>query len=260
MDFFQLARSRISVALDTDSCDQAMEWATIFSPYASCMKIGKSLYSMSYREGRNLINEISKAGSSIFLDLKGHDTPDQIYKCATEWTLPTIQMWNIHITGGEKMVKEAIRGRDDTVEKFAMAFPTQRPLVIGVTRLTSLDDSDLETMGSKLNYNDALVNDVQNAINWGLDGVVCPASKAGFLNEYFPNSGLRFVTPGIQVEDIANVGQKQLYDPIKAIEDCENSTLVIGSGWTKSKTKVDTAMKTLEDMAKVLERQYNNRK
>ena len=135
----KLASKRMCVALDTETTEQALEWATRLSPYASSFKIGKSLHLLAGLEGRNIISEIAEVGGASFLDLKGHDTPDQIKKYAMAATVPGVYMFNIH-NGNENMCRAAVEGAHEQSEKLGI----ERPLVIGVTELTSLDDKDLE--------------------------------------------------------------------------------------------------------------------
>ena len=238
----KLARERVCGALDTDSVDEALEWATRLSPYMGSFKIGKSLHLTAGLEEKNIVSEIAKVGGASFLDLKGHDTPDQIKKYAMAATVPGVYMFNIHI-GNENMTRAAVEGAYEQSEKSGV----KRPLVIGVTELTSLDNRDLEILGSRFSYDKSVLNKAELAIKYGLDGIVCPAKKAGGLEQRFGDK-LLYVTPGLKMGDIVNVGQKQLYEPSDAVKDCSNSILIIGSAVTKAPDMEAQAYRALQEM------------
>jgi orotidine-5'-phosphate decarboxylase len=236
------ARERVCIALDTESVNQALDWSKRLSTYAGSFKIGKSLHLIAGLEGRNIIYEIAEIGGASFLDLKGHDTPDQIKKYAMAATTFGVYMFNIHI-GNESMTRAAVEGAYEKSEKYRI----KRPLVIGVTELTSLDDRDLEILGNKFSYDDSVLNKAELAIKYGLDGIVCPAKKAGGLEQRF-GMELLYVTPGINLGNLLNVGQKQLYEPSNAVKDCSNSILIIGSAITKALNMEEQAYRVLKEM------------
>lgn len=237
----QLARQRVCIALDTEDTNQALEWATRLSPYAGSFKIGKSLHLTAGLEKRNIIEEIAKVGGESFLDLKFHDTPDQVEKASRSATTPGVYMFNIHVAN-ENMCKAAVYGAQDQALKLGI----KKPLVIGVTELTSNDDKDLEILGSKLSYKESVLNKTNLAQKYGLDGIVCPAKIAGGLEMKF--NGLLYVTPGLKMGEIANKRQKQLYEPSNAVKDCKNSILIIGSAITKAPDMEAQAYRALQEM------------
>ena len=153
-------------------------------------------------------------------------------------------MFNIHVAGGEKMCKEAVRGAHEGADRQTLS----RPKVIGVTVLTSLDDNDLTEQGLGISYDDLVKRRTELARKWGLDGIVCPANKAGELEKEF-GSDFTYVTPGIKWSGKQGTGQKQLYTPDRAVQDCSNSILIIGSAITKAENKRETAYAILKAMA-----------
>jgi len=237
------AREKVCIALDTENVEQALEWAERLSPYTGSFKIGKSLHLIAGLEKRDIISEIAKVGGASFLDLKGHDTPDQIKQFAMAATVPGVYMFNIHI-GNKNMCRAAVWGAYEQSEKLGI----KKPLVIGVTELTSLDSLDLKILGNRYSYDDSVLNKASLAIKYGLDGIVCPANKAGELEKKFGNE-LLYVTPGVKMGDIVNTGQKQLYEPSDAVKDCSNSILIIGSAITKAPNMEAQAYRALQEMA-----------
>jgi len=249
-----LARNRICLALDNiKSTEAAFDLAYELSDYVGMFKIGKELHIIAGNEGTDIISIgiISKRPGSVFLDLKLHDTPNTVFQASLNSVRPEVYMFNVHLSGGEAMCRKAMEGAEkgfDNLEK-EVKKGLARPKVIGVTMLTSLNDNDLETLGFKSNYSDQVLKMAELAVKWGLDGIVCPAKEAGKMEKRF-GSSLLYVTPGIEWGGVAGAGQKQLYDPVQAIKDCNNSILVIGSAITKAPNSAQTAYEIVQAMAK----------
>jgi len=242
----QQARKRICLALDVPRVIDALNLSHELSDLVGSCKIGKQLHTSAGREGIDIIGEIHKAGGSSFLDLKYHDTPQTVYEAAKA-VGEGVSFFNIHIAGGEEMCKAAVEGAYDGARMGVYEIPR----IIGVTVLTSLSDDDLKEQNLGISYDDLVRRRTELAKEWGLDGVVCPANKAGALEKEF-GSDFMYVTPGIKWAGKAGAGQKQLYTPDKAVQDCSNSILVIGSAITKAEDKRGTAYEILKAMAKNL--------
>ncbi len=240
----KLASARICLAADVPTTRDALALADGFSDLVGMIKIGKGTNQAAVNEGYPLLRKLYQTGIQTFLDLKLHDTPDQVYGTAKQCTVPGVAMFNIHVAGGEEMCKQAVKGATEA----AIARGIERPKVIGVTVLTSLDDEDLRDLSVNRKYDDYLMHMTRNAKKWGLDGIVCPASKAGELEKKFGK--WCYVTPGIKYAGVQNVGQKQLDTPDGAVQACDSSVLVIGSAITKAKDRRGTAYEIVKTMAK----------
>src|SRR5689334_11251998 len=119
------------VALDVETDKEALALVRLLKPQVDLFKVGPVLF---LKYGGALLAEIRSLGAEIFLDMKLHDIPSVVAKSverAGEWGVYSA---TIHTAGGMEMMKEAAR-----VEK--------RPLLWGVTVLTSLDHKDLIRMG-----------------------------------------------------------------------------------------------------------------
>lgn len=223
----QEARKRVCLALDVPTVRKALDLANELSNYVGSFKVGKEIHTVAGRECVDIIGRIYATNheekGNVFLDLKYHDTPNTVYGSAKASAVPGVSFFNIHIAGGEKMCKKAIEGAYEG----AQANKIVTPSVIGVTVLTSLDDNDLAIQGLGIKYDDLVKRRTELARKWGLDGIVCPANKAGELEKMF-GSDFLYVTPGIKWAGIQREGQKQLYTPDKAVQDCTSSILVIG--------------------------------
>lgn len=239
----QAARKRVCLALDVPAVKTGLDLVSELSDFVGSYKVN-NLHKVAANEGISIIKEIQKRGGETFLDLKYHDTPATVFNYARDSAVPGVYVFNIHVEGGEAMCKKAVEGANEG----AQARGIERPKVIGVTVLTSLSDEDLKAQGLDIKYDDLVRKRTECAREWGLDGIVCPASKAGTLAKEF-GSDFIYVTPGIEWGGKAGEGQKQLYTPDKAVQDCKSSILVIGSAITKAKDKRATSYEILKAMA-----------
>jgi len=246
----QQARERVCLALDVPSVRDALAMAEELAPYVGTFKVGKQLHTSAGNEGVNIIKEIRGRGGNVFLDLKLHDTKNTVYEASKACTVPGVYVFNIHVAGGEAMCREAVRGAYE-VGISARMEGEPMPKVIGVTVLTSLDDNDLAVQGLGTTYDDLVRRRTELAREWGLAGIVCPASKARGLEKEF-GSDFTYVTPGIKWAGKQGSGQKQLYTPDRAVRDCSSSILVVGSAITKAENRRQTAYEILQAMAKEL--------
>ncbi|MBW3003057.1 orotidine-5'-phosphate decarboxylase [Candidatus Woesearchaeota archaeon] len=239
----QEARKRVCLALDVPTVQKALDLAEELSDFVGTFKVGKELHTAAGNEGVSIIREILDRGGNTFLDLKLHDTPKTVYGASRQAAVRGVYVFNIHIAGGEAMCKKALQGAYDGAKERGI----ERPMVIGVTELTSVDDKDLEAQHLNITYDKLVKRRTLLAREWGLDGIVCPASKAGELERM----GYDFLklTPGIEWGGKKGEGQKQLYTPDKAVIDCSNSILVIGSAITKAEDRRATAYEILRAMA-----------
>jgi len=241
------AKKRVCLALDVPTVKDALDLVEELSDYVGMFKIGKQIHTAAGYEGLNIVKEIYDRGASVFLDLKYHDTPNTVYQASKAATVKGVYMFDVHIAGGKEMCKKAVQGAEDAAKEKGL----KRPKVIGVTVLTSLDDADLREQGIGVDYETLVKTRTRLAKEWGLDGIVCPAKKAGNIEKEF-GTGLIYVTPGIKWAGKSGTVQKQLYTPDKAVSDCSSSILVIGSAITKADAKKATAYDILQAMAKNL--------
>jgi len=243
------ARKRIYLALDNMGTVKAVVETVLLSNYIGGVKVGKELHIRACKNKIDIFDELYKLeeGVPVFADLKLHDTPNTVYQASKELAVPGVYMFNVHISGGEEMCKSALEGAIEGARYRKIKIPK----VIGVTELTSLNDSDLETQRLGIKYDDLVRRRTELAREWKLDGIVCPANKAGKLEKEF-GSDFLYVTPGVQWKGVSGKGQKQLYTPGDAVRDCSNSILIIGSAITKAENPEIAAHEILEDMAKNL--------
>lgn len=221
--------SPIIVALDYDTKEEALLMARQLSPQLCRLKVATTLYT---RYGPSIIEALQSLGFDIFLDLKFHDIPQQVFGACRQAARMGVWMLTIHCAGGEEMMVAA----RDAVKAGASA--TDRPLVVGVTVLTSLSTEDLSQVGISNNIISTVEKMAELAHFSGIDGVVSSAAEAKVIREKIGHEFLS-VTPGIRLIDDANDDQKRVMTPEKAIK-MGSDYLVIGRSITRSPHPAET--------------------
>src|SRR3990167_7209572 len=189
---------KIIVALDYPDKKSADEFIAKINPELCALKIGNGLFT---KLGPDYVRELIQKEFRVFLELKFHDIPNTVFDACTAAAALGVWMLNVHISGGMEMMHAARKAIDQ--------FPREkRPLLIGVTILTSLDEKDLQW----LRINDSVENTVlrmaQHAKECGLDVVVCSANEAILLRKKLGKDFL-LVTPGIRLELDKDEDQKR---------------------------------------------------
>src|ERR1700692_3049539 len=124
----------VFVALDTPDLSKALEVARAVRADVGGLKVGLEFISAQGPDG---IRQIAALGLPVFADVKFHDIPNTVAGAARAIASLGIVMFNIHASGGEAMMRAA-------VEAATKASP--RPKVLGRTGLTSLQDTNLQTI------------------------------------------------------------------------------------------------------------------
>ncbi|PHQ79798.1 MAG: orotidine-5'-phosphate decarboxylase [Coxiella sp. (in: Bacteria)] len=211
----------IIVALDFETKEEALFLAKKLDPQLCRLKVASTLFT---RYGPDLIEALRLLGFDIFLDLKYHDIPKQVAVACKQAAQLGVWMLTLHASGGEAMMTAA----RDAVE----GVPGTRPLLVGVTVLTSLSDADLIQIGYKDNVVDSVLNLAKLAKASGLDGVVSSAAEASALRHALGDDFV-LVTPGIRLPGNSSDDQKRVVTPEAALAAGSNY-LVIGRAITQA--------------------------
>ena len=210
--------SPVIVALDYSRAPAALALAKRLSPKLCRLKVGKELFTSS---GPALVEELQNLGFEVFLDLKFHDIPNTVAGAVRAASELGVWMVNVHVSGGRRMM---------TAASEAVAGFSQRPLLIGVTVLTSMSDADLSELGHNETTQDRVLRLAGLAAESGLDGVVCSALEASAVRQARGND-FCLVTPGIRMAGDDNADQRRVVTPSEALLTCADF-LVIGRSIT----------------------------
>ncbi len=199
---------RIIVALDTPSIDVVKKMIKELEGLISFYKVGFELFTA---HGWEAVELIRKYGGKIFLDLKLHDIPNTVAKTAAVICEHEIEMFNVHTLGGFEMMKQV----RETVDQRAKN-DKKKPLVLGVTILTSHTPENLKDLGISRALN-AQVSYLGNlAKKAGLDGVVCSPLEIEMIKKELGDS-FKVVTPGIRGAKDAKGDQKRTFSASEAL-------------------------------------------
>ena len=198
-------KSPIIVALDIES-ERALELAKKLNPQECKVKVGSQLFTA---DGPIIIEKLNELGFDIFLDLKFHDIPNTVKKAVEEVIKMGVWMLNVHSLGGKEMLRAAY----EVVEKASI-----KPLLVGVTVLTSLNDKALKEVGLGLNTEDQVLLLAELCQAEGLNGVVCSANELSILRKYLDKDFL-LVTPGIRSRELEKDDQKRISTASEAISN-----------------------------------------
>jgi orotidine-5'-phosphate decarboxylase len=212
---------QLLVALDVESGARALELATELRDLAGGFKVGSRLFTT---EGPDLVRRIVASGSPVFLDLKFHDIPNTVAQAVDAAVSTGVWMLNVHASGGVPMMQAAARAAAETAAREGR----RRPIVIGVTVLTSMDDATLASIGVQRSLLDHVVTLARMAQDAGLDGVVAsPQETAAIRAACGPDFSI--VTPGIRGASAgtARNDQSRTMGPAEAIK-AGASYIVVG--------------------------------
>jgi orotidine-5'-phosphate decarboxylase len=212
--------NRIIVALDYPDGESA--WALIqqLDPKLCRVKVGKELFTAA---GPDLVRKLVSAGFDVFLDLKFHDIPNTVAAACKAAAGLGVWMMNVHASGGRRMMDAA---RD------ALAGLEKRPILIGVTVLTSMGPEELKECGINTSPEEQVKRLARLAKSCNLDGVVCSALEASQLRAEL-GKDFALVTPGIRPAGSNAGDQTRIMTPAKAII-AGSDYLVIGRPITQA--------------------------
>ena len=219
---------RIIVAIDTFDLTEANAILDQLDPKLCRIKIGSVVFNAL---GKSFLKDASTRGFKIFLDLKLHDIPNTVHESILGLYDCSIDMLTVHLSGGEEMLKKAM-----------LAGKSINAKVIGVSILTSLDESDtIALFDNKLGHQ--IRNLFEMAVRANLDGVVCSPHELEISNTILNSDSIK-ITPGIRDIKVKD-DQARTMSAKEAIE--KGATfLVIGRPITQAQD-ISTALKNFSD-------------
>ena len=191
-------------ALDRPDLAGALALCRALEGVVGGFKVGLEFMTANGPDG---VRAVVAQGLPVFLDVKFHDIPNTVAGAVRAAGRLGIAMLTVHIAGGAGMLRAAVA---------AAADGTPRPALLGVTVLTSVDDSDLATVGVPHSASDQVLRLAALAQGCGLDGVICAPQEIAPLRGRF-GDGLSLVVPGIRPAGSGQGDQKRTLGPGAAI-------------------------------------------
>lgn len=227
---------KIIVALDQMSLDEIDQFLKQKDNNLPFVKIGLELF---VKYGPDLVHKIHlEYKKKIFLDLKLHDIPVTVAKAISSLRNLPIDFLTVHLSGGEAMLKAAMN-------EARVSIPHCK--ILGVSFLTSLEASDLDSLFGIKNTDEAFLRLFKVASEAGIDGIVSSPHEVALLKKNYPH--LLSVTPGIrfrdEIESTHVQDQKRVMDPKEAFLN-GSDYLVMGRSLTKT-NRLSERLKLLQE-------------
>jgi orotidine-5'-phosphate decarboxylase len=179
-------RDRLIVALDGSGLPEALALVDRLAGAVSTFKVGATLFTAA---GPAAVEAVQKRGGRVFLDLKYHDIPAQVAGAVREAGRLGVALLTVHASGGSAMLRAAAE---------AAAGPGERPRVLAVTVLTSLDRATLgRELGVPMAVEGQVVHLAALARAAGCDGIVASPQEARAVRRVL-GPGALIVTPGVR--------------------------------------------------------------
>jgi orotidine-5'-phosphate decarboxylase len=227
-------RLKLIVALDVSGAPAARKIVAAVGDSAFTYKVGMQLYTA---EGPQVVRDLVASGRRVFLDLKYHDIPNTVASAVHEAAQLGVSMLTIHAAGSAKMIRAAADAARATNPEL---------LVLAVTVLTSLDQSDLEKVGVQGTVRDEVLRLAALALANGCKGIVASAHEASTLRAQL-GQDFAIVTPGVRPAGNAHADQVRVVSPAEAIA-AGASHIVVGRPITEAADPAAEARAILEQM------------
>ncbi len=228
------AAEKLIVALDVRSLDEAKEMIRKLSPDVRIFKVGMGLFTLC---GPDAVALVHDNGARVFLDLKFHDIPNTVAHAVRSAAKLGVFMVNIHALGGSEMMMKAVEAARES---------EKRPKLLGVTVLTSMDQSAIGEVGIERKIEEEVVSLARLGKESGLEGVVASPNETGLIIKNLGND-LIIVTPGIRPTGAEKNDQKRVMTPKDAIM-AGADYIVVGRPITETKDPLGAAKKIIKEM------------
>ena len=232
---------RIIIALDVPAKDDALALVSRLQS-AKTFKVGLELFTA---EGPALFQKLRILRKDVFLDLKLHDIPNTVAGAVRSAIGHGVQMMTIHTSGGREMMVKAA----ETATEAARSAKREKPILLGVTILTSLKGAELKEIGMTPDLGAQVLRLAGLAKAAGLDGVVCSPREIEILRKEFGRD-LVIVTPGIRPIWAAAQDQKRIMTPAEAVAKGADY-LVIGRPVTAAPSPEEAFLRIVEEVAQI---------
>jgi len=200
---------RLIMALDVATVTEALELVDLLKEDVGLFKVGKQLF---LHAGPQIVRDIRERGGEVFLDLKFHDIPRTVAKASVEATRLGVRMFDLHASGSFQMMRQTVLD----VGRVCRSEGLQRPKILAVTVLTSLNQDDLKRVGVRGGVENQVVRLARLAREAGMSGVVASPHEVARIRK---ECGRKFliVTPGVRPPKGTRDDQKRVMTPESSI-------------------------------------------
>lgn len=231
--------SRFIIALDVDTLKEAERLLKLLSKKVKIFKIGPHLFT---RYGQEALKLVKKFKCDVFLDLKLHDIPNTVAGTIRQMARLKVFMLTIHTQGGFKMMKEAVLALKDEARKKN----TRKPIILGVTVLSSFDEKTLASLNIKKKLNEQVVSLGRLAKKAGLDGLIVSPKEISIVRKSC-GKDLILVSPGIRPKGASKGDQVRVMTPKEAVREGADY-IVIGRPVIKSREPLRVVNSILKEI------------
>ncbi|QSR88815.1 orotidine-5'-phosphate decarboxylase [Methylacidiphilum caldifontis] len=223
------------VALDLSEPSEALQLVSLLRPQIDFFKVGSQLFLAG---GADVVRKIIDSGADVFLDLKFHDIPKTVFRAVREAVKLKVKFTTVHIFGGRAMLKEALEAASGSYTE-----------VLGVTVLTSMDSSELESLGVVHPLEEEVLLLTRLALDAGLRGIVCSGRELPALSKMEKRASI-VVVPGIRWKGTAHYDQKRTIEP-KEAKQWGATHIVVGRPLLDAVDKVGLVRKLLCELNEI---------
>jgi orotidine-5'-phosphate decarboxylase len=224
-------KNPIIVALDVATAAEARDIVKACGDAIGFYKVGMELYAA---EGMPIVRELIDQGKDVFLDLKFYDIPETVKRATAQVAKAGVKLLTVHAS--KAVMRAAMEGKGETGLR-----------ILGVTVLTSFDETDLADLGYTRTPGDLVRHLVSKGMEADVDGFVCsPLEVAEVRATTGPNKVL--VTPGVRPAGGDTGDQKRVATPAQAMANGA-SYLVIGRPITRATNPGEAARNLLLELA-----------
>ena len=224
------------LALDCETADEAAPILRQLSGRLRWVKIGLQMFTAN---GPDYVRRVADQGFNVFLDLKLHDIPNTVAKAVQSLAPLPIGMLTLHTSGGREMMEWAVKAQRQYKPDLQL---------LGVTVLTSMDDTALNGTGVPGSAAAQVERLAKLAAAAGMSGLVCSPHEVAPLRAALP-AGVQLVTPGVRPADSAKDEQKRVMTPGDAAR-AGSSYIVVGRPILRAADPAAAAAAILRDLGR----------
>jgi orotidine-5'-phosphate decarboxylase len=231
------ALERLMLPLDVPTVAEAETLVKKTEGAVGVYKIGMEL---QFAGGLEFARELAESGHKIFLDVKLHDIDNTITKAVRNVAKMGMTFMTVHAY--PKTMRAALKGLAEEGNPDLC--------ILGVTVLTSMDETDLVAAGYTGLIASVVEARAKDAKLAGMGGIVCAPTESAEMRKVLGGE-LVIVTPGIRPAGSAAGDQRRVMTPADAIK-AGSDYLVIGRPISKADNPRAAAEAVVEEISSAL--------